>query len=128
MAKIDRNASRKIQEFQDGRTSWIRASYLVKFTMFARLLRAISTHIVCLDVDHRLLLAVTSVIKSSSSQPMKEFLRLRSSMQMGWVGRNGSKSGLTCYLDRYKFEICNTLCLLFQLSSSCSRYDNTINE
>lgn len=58
-------AKMEIQEFQDGRTSTLdpEASNLVKFIMFARLSCAISTHIVCLDVDHRLLLVI-GVIKS----------------------------------------------------------------
>lgn len=75
----------EIQEFQDGRTSTLdpEASNLVKFIMFARLSCAISTHIVCLDVDHRL--PRYRCYQKRSSQPMKEFLR--GSMQMGWNKR-----------------------------------------
>lgn len=118
-------AKMEIQEFQDGRTSTLdpEASNLVKFIMFARLSCAISTHIVCLDVDHRLLLVI-GVIKSVHLSQWKNSYVVRCK----WDGTNDSESGLTCYLDRYKFEICNTPCLLFQLSSSCSRCDNTTNE
>lgn len=105
--KKRRSRGKKIQEeFQDGRALDPELSRKI-YNVCSRLLCAISTHTVCLDVDHRLLL----VIGERSSRPMKEFLRVRCK----WGMEREWQREWTDLLSRsiQALEICNTLCLLW---------------
>lgn len=118
--KKRRSRGKKIQEeFQDGRALDPELSRKI-YNVCSRLLCAISTHTVCLDVDHRLLL----VIGERSSRPMKEFLRVRCK----WGMEREWQREWTDLLSRsiQALEICNTLCLLW--AARAHACDNATNE